>query len=413
MLFVCLEFGFYTTAKNHLSSGTGMTSPESEHTKISVIYMGAVWKTKVSNTTKINKLLAMSLTYFHGPSTHSTLRASKHKMVTVRTREVLSGEKSLNEEGLRENEEVLLVQCRSSPPKQPQPDLRGPSTAEMWEATKDLEPRNIQKPGPKIPETEDEMDITCSIRFSIDSPRICITLFETAARLLAYAPNGMEVLQQVKKEISSKREPNLHSPYVKQLTDMGFSERMVLKALTAKRMNVSEAMEWLLEQSSGSKEEELPEPSTSQAKTLTVYESFQDLLTSALRRRHDNFKLNQKHFDHLKQMGYEERDIEIALRETDNSLKAALAWILGHTSRAVPSKLNQSLDPSGSMYKSMMASEIVQLNLKKPKFILALLSILEEPQSLSLWQRDRDVGCVLNHLSLLHNTESSGGRRVI
>lgn len=74
-----------------------------------------------------------------------------------------------------------------------------------------------------------------SIRFSIDIPRIFITLFETAARLLAYAPNGMEVLQEVKKELSSKRDPTLHSPYVKQLTDMGFSERSVLKALATKR----------------------------------------------------------------------------------------------------------------------------------------------------------------------------------
>lgn len=45
--------------------------------------------------------------------------------------------------------------------------------------------------------------------------------------------------------------------------------------------------------------------------------------------------------------------------------------------------------------------------------LAALLSILEDPQCLSLWQRDRDVGCILSHLTLLHNTQSSGGRRVI
>lgn len=91
-----------------------MTSPESDHTKICVIYMGVPWKTKVTNTTKINKLLAMSLSHFHGPSTHSTLRASKHKMVTVRTKEVLSGEKSLLEEGLRENGKLLSQYIKHS-----------------------------------------------------------------------------------------------------------------------------------------------------------------------------------------------------------------------------------------------------------------------------------------------------------
>lgn len=52
-----------------------------------------------------------------------------------------------------------------------------------------------------------------------------------------------------------------------------------------------------------------------------------------------------------------------------------LAWIIGNTSRTVPGKFTQSLDPSGSMYKSMMASEIIQLNLKKPKFILGKQSL--------------------------------------
>lgn len=72
-------------------------------------------------------------------------------------------------------------------------------------------------------------------RFSKDSSCIFITLIEIAARLLAYAHNGMEVFQQVKKELASKREPAVHSPYVKQLIDMGFPEKMVVKALATKK----------------------------------------------------------------------------------------------------------------------------------------------------------------------------------
>lgn len=72
-------------------------------------------------------------------------------------------------------------------------------------------------------------------RFSKDSPRIFISLIETGAQLLNFTPNGMEVLQQVKKEWNSKKDIPIHSPYVKQLTDMGFSERLVVKALTDKK----------------------------------------------------------------------------------------------------------------------------------------------------------------------------------
>ena len=48
---------------------------------------------------------------------------------------------------------------------------------------------------------------------------------------MTFAPNGMEVFNAVDKEMKSKLEPVLHSPCVKQLTDMGFPEKMVLKAL--------------------------------------------------------------------------------------------------------------------------------------------------------------------------------------
>lgn len=42
----------------------------------------------------------------------------------------------------------------------------------------------------------------------------------------------------------------------------------------------------------------------------------------------------------------------------------------------------------------------------------ALLSILEDPQSLTLWLKDREICCILNYLILLHNTEVSGGRKL-
>lgn len=90
-------------------------------------------------------------------------------------------------------------------------------------------------------------------------------------------------------------------------------------------MNITKATEWLLEQDSQSKESDQHEdPYTSPSQPSTVFDAFQNLLHSTLKKREENFKINFKHVQKLKQMGYEEQDIENALRETDNNLKAAV-----------------------------------------------------------------------------------------
>ena len=89
-------------------------------------------------------------------------------------------------------------------------------------------------------------------------------------------------------------------------------------------MNVTKAAEWLLEQEAF-KDSDLPEePSTSHSHPSTVFEAFQNLLHFILRSRQENFKVNFKYEQKLKALGYEEQDIEKALRETDNNLKAAV-----------------------------------------------------------------------------------------
>ncbi|XP_052124092.1 ubiquitin-associated domain-containing protein 1 isoform X2 [Frankliniella occidentalis] len=381
-----------------------MSSSESDHLKIVVINSGAVWRAKISTSAKISKLTALAVSHFHGSGLQSSSKLSRFRMVLVRTRAVLSWDMTVSEEELKDN-----VECRI-PPKRSAPDLRGPTSFEINEATKHLAMQNSERSGQKSSEAEDDLDY--AERFSKDSPRIFISLIETGAQLLNFTPNGMEVLQQVKKEWNSKKDIPIHSPYVKQLTDMGFSERLVVKALTDKKMNVNEAMEWLLEQSSNSKEaDQAEEPSSSQAKPMTVLEEFQNLMQAALSRRQENIKLDLKLVERLKQMGFKATDIERALRETDNNIKEAVA-LLKDSPNASAATQSKHLDPHGSMFKAMMASEIIQLNLEKPKFLLALLSILEDPQSLTLWLKDREICCILNYLILLHNTEVSGGRKL-
>lgn len=52
-------------------------------------------------------------------------------------------------------DEVILVECWA-PPKQTLPDLRGPTASEIHEATKHLETQNVENPGQKLLETEDD-----------------------------------------------------------------------------------------------------------------------------------------------------------------------------------------------------------------------------------------------------------------
>ncbi|KAK3923694.1 Ubiquitin-associated domain-containing protein 1 [Frankliniella fusca] len=346
--------------------------PSTDHNQI--IGPCTTWKAKISPGAKISKLTSMAASHFFGSASQSSSKILQFRMVVVRTRALLLWDKTVSEEELRDNDVAVKL--------------------------------NVLHLCVDAFEQYGE-------RFSKDSPRIFMSLIETGAHLLSLNPNGMEVFQQVKKEWNSKREIPLHSPYVKQLIDMGFSENLVVKALKDKKMNVNHAMEWLLEQSSSTKAEtdQAEEPSCSQSKPLTVLDAFNDLMQAALSRRHENIKLDMKHVEHLKQMGFQAKEIEKALKETDNNINAAAAVLKGSASTS-PTAMYNHLDLNGSMYKALMGSEIIQLNLKKPKFLLALLSILEDPQSLTLWMKDREISNVLTHIILLHNTEISGGRQV-
>lgn len=118
-----------------------------------------------------------------------------------------------------------------------------------------------------------------------------------------------------------------------------------------------------------------------------------------------------------------------------------MVWLLENKSCGVTVKNYRRLDPNGALYKALIRSDLTQLNLKKPKFLFgqsilfisfkswilhqklhsvhllsflhtALFSLLEDPECLNLWLKDREIACILNHIILMHNTESSGGRRI-
>lgn len=93
-------------------------------------------------------------------------------------------------------------------------------------------------------------------------------------------------------------------------------------------MNVTEAMEWLLEQSLSVNESyEQEDASPSHTQPNTPIEAFQFFIQRALKNRKERFRPNAKLIQQLKTMGYEDENIVNALRISDNNLKAAVSII--------------------------------------------------------------------------------------
>lgn len=78
-----------------------MSNLDNDHLRVVVIYSGTVWKTKVNTSTKISKLISLSLSHFLGSGTNS--KSSKYSAVLVRNRTSLSDKKSVADMGLKDN----------------------------------------------------------------------------------------------------------------------------------------------------------------------------------------------------------------------------------------------------------------------------------------------------------------------
>lgn len=212
----------------------------------------------------------------------------------------------------------------------------------------------------------------------------------------------------------------------------------MLKALKLKKMNTSEALDWLIDHQDDGDEEELglpllledpievtedpsasgpserkkpfksgpsdmfranaPDPKDNLVALVGI------LLQSFRQYKRLEFRPSTRIKESLVEMGFEEKKVMETLKITGNNQNNACEWLLGARRRSLQD-LDEGLAEGGPIYQAIMTNPHIQLSLTNPKMMMVYLSILETPSSTSIWINDPEVSPVLSQIFKTYHSE--------
>ncbi|XP_031562512.1 ubiquitin-associated domain-containing protein 1-like [Actinia tenebrosa] len=323
--------------------------------------------------------------------------SSSYKLVIGKCRRILDDGKSLEEEGVQEDDELVLLKRRQNTNEdknQKRVSSKGPDIATIQRLTLKLEARKKEETPPS--------SSGGSIDFNTELRRILVSLIDSSLLLQSideYDEEGNLYKGTSNAEASSSSSGDktdeglkgridddefaVNPEILKQFTDMGFTEAKATKALRIHRMSPMQAMEWLLQHES--------DPDLDESEPLTVG-------YSRTRRKRREFTPNPRAVENLKEMGFQEEDILVALKVTGNNQEAACDWLLGDKKCGVVN-IDEGLDQDSPMYKAIMENPMVQLGLYNPRILAAFEDMLESPTNSGMYISDPETGPVLLQIS--------------
>uniref|UniRef100_A0A182K0L9 UBA domain-containing protein n=1 Tax=Anopheles christyi TaxID=43041 RepID=A0A182K0L9_9DIPT len=106
----------------------------------------------------------------------------------------------------------------------------------------------------------------------------------------------------------------------------------------------------------------------------------------------------------IAEMGFEEENVREALIATQNNQTAACEWLLGNRTKSVQG-LYDGLPAESPILRVLMGSPQVQISLGNPKMFIALISMLDNSSTMSMWLSDNDTSSVLGHILRTYHEE--------
>lgn len=385
----------------------------------------------------IEKVKSIATKHFYGQDTSK--RIFDFRLIHMTKYKQLYNDRKIEDEDIKESDELLLVEIRSMPKDIFVVDIsKGPTQAAIAQATEGLTVRNPPRP---VPPPDSTIDFQNEIR------KILITLVQASAKILTHNPEAVKFYEIIRERLEARCKPFNDPRAVKYLMSMGFTEMKVLKALRLRKMNTSEALEWLIEHEDDPDEDDLELPSLdldlkedtggpsssgtvenvggNSSKRKSLKEACIDLfkgvshgtkrepnlvnvvaflLESFRQYKKLEFKPSPKVMLSLQEMGFEEKKVVEALRITGNNQSNACEWLLGERRRSLQD-LDEGLDPEDPMYKAIMNNPHIQLSLTNPKMLLVYLSMLETPSLTNDWINDPEASPVLNQILKTYHAE--------
>ncbi|XP_062562846.1 ubiquitin-associated domain-containing protein 1 isoform X2 [Armigeres subalbatus] len=104
------------------------------------------------------------------------------------------------------------------------------------------------------------------------------------------------------------------------------------------------------------------------------------------------------------EMGFSEKNVREALVATRNNQSAACEWLLGNRSKSL-TELRDGLPQDSPILQVLLSSPQVQISLGNPKMFIALLSMLDNSSTMTMWLSDNDISSVLGHILRTYHEE--------
>ncbi|XP_062601107.1 ubiquitin-associated domain-containing protein 1-like [Saccostrea cucullata] len=377
---------------------------------------GQDFLTELKADMKIDELKIISLNHFSSPA-DSMKKSLYHRILLVRTGKVLSEEKTVFEEGLQNNDELLLLKKRLPAMNFDTKDR----TSNVKDDSKKIPTEDIinklTSTLPKAQTVKLPEQASVTVDFQTELRKILISLIEASQKILSLNPEASKIFTQAEEMLKEPvPEQEIDATALKQLCDMGFPENRAKKALLLNDMSVMSSMEWLIQHESDvDVDEPLPGSSINkeegavggkEEKTSVTKNGHQttNILQSLREYRKREFKPNHKILQNLVEMGFDEKDALDALRISRNNQNDACEWLLGDR-KSQPQDLDEGLDTNGAVYKAIMANPQVQLGLNNPRCLLAFLQMLDSPLAAQQWLSDPDTGPLLVQVSRIYHAE--------
>lgn len=372
--------------------------------------------TELKSDMKIDELKIISLSHFSSPA-ESMKKSLYHRILMVRTGKVLSEEKTVFEEEIQNNDELLLLKKRMPAMNFDTKDR----TASQKDDSKKVPTEDIINkltstlPNPQPAKALEQPAIT--VDFQTELRKILISLIEAAQKILELNSEASKIFKQAEEMLNepTQTEQEIDAAALKKLCDMGFPQNRAKKALLLNSMSVTSAMEWLIQHESDP-DIDKPLPGTSTSKEegavggreensfTTNGHQTTNILQSLREYRRREFKPNHTVLQNLIEMGFDEKDALEALRISRNNQNDACEWLLGEK-KTSSQDLDEGLDTNGAVYKAIMANPQVQLGLNNPRCLLAFLQMLDSPLATQQWLSDPDTGPLLVQVSRIYHAE--------
>lgn len=365
-----------------------------------------------------------------------------YRLLHVSSGQVLNEESTVLEAGIKDNDEILLLKKRIVTTAVPlsssvarETSEKPPSADEIENATADIVPCHDNSQAAKPSST---------VEFQRELRKILVSLIDIAQKLLCLNPDSMKDAAKFlpfekKKGEAREKSPPVSERALKVLTSMGFDKNRATKALRINKMSETSAIQWLIDNPSeatttteAAAAPETAAPVTMEtlvlddvAKEKSAEESKQYLKTELLElakysgpekvkrmlvafqgNKRMEFKPDPSAMQNLLEMGFEEDDVIDALRNHGNRQEEACEWLLsrGDSSPSEPD-VSEGLDVNGAVYRAIMSNHVIQLALSNPKTLIALLQILENPNTMQHWLQDAELSPMLLQVSRIYHSE--------